>query len=69
MGDEGVGVGPADSVEDLVHRGGQQVELVDEHHQRGLAPVDRAVVGELAGQPEVAAHRLREVVGSGRHHE
>jgi len=68
VGDEGVGVGPADGVEDLVHGGGQQVELVDEDHQRRLAAVDGAVVGELAGQPEVAAHGLGEVVGRGRHH-
>ena len=68
VGHEGVGVGPAHGVEDLVHRGGEQVELVDEDHQRGLAPVDGAVVGELARQPEVAAHRLGEVVGRGGHH-
>ena len=68
MGDQRGGVGPAHGVEDLVHRGGQQVELVDEDHQRGLAPVDGAVVGELAGQPEVAADRLGQVVGRGGHH-
>ena len=28
----------ADGIEDLVHRRGEQVELVDEQHQRGLAP-------------------------------
>ena len=45
--DQRGGVGAAHGVEDLVHRRGEQVELVDQDHQRGLAPVDRAVVGEL----------------------
>ena len=46
----------------------EQVELVDEHHERGLAAVDGAVVGELPRQAEVAAHGLGQVVGGGGHH-
>jgi hypothetical protein len=36
--DERLGVRPVDGVEDLVHGHGEQVELVDEHHQLVLAP-------------------------------
>src|SRR5450759_5011974 len=41
MCDQSVRIGAAYGVEDLVHRGGQQVQLVDQDHQRRLAPVDR----------------------------
>ena len=67
MRDQRVGVGAAHRVEDLVHRGAQQVQLVDEDHQRGLAVVDRAVVGKLARQPQVATNRLGQIIRSGGH--
>ena len=44
----------------------EQLELVDQHHQRGLVAVDRAGVGPLARQSQVAADRLGQVVGGGR---
>ena len=66
--DQRLRVGAVGGVEHLGHRRGEQLELVDEHHQRGLAAFDRPGVGPVARQPEVAADRLGEVVGRGGHH-
>ena len=68
VGDQGVGVDPDHRVEDLVHGRAEQVELVDQQHQRGLAVLDRAGVGPPPGQPGVATDRLRQVVGRRGHH-
>ena len=68
VGDQRLGVGAVGGVEHLGHGRGEQLELVDEHHQRGLAALDRPAVGPVARQAEVAADGLREVVGGGGHH-
>ena len=47
--DQRVGVDPDHRVEDLVHGRAEQVELVDQQHQRGLAVLDRPGVGPVAG--------------------
>ncbi len=66
VGDERLGVGAVGRVEDLVHRGSEQLELFDEDHQRGLLAVDRAGVRPVPRQTEVAVDGLGKVVGRGR---
>src|SRR6478609_4351176 len=65
--DDRLGVGTAHGVVDLVHRRAEQVQLVDEQHDRALAPGDGAAVGPVARQAQVVADGDRQVVGGGRH--
>ncbi|MEQ6902976.1 ComEA family DNA-binding protein, partial [Nocardioides sp. YIM 152588] len=47
--DQRLRVGPVGGVEDLVHGGGEQLQLVDEDEQGGLLPVTGAVTGSAPG--------------------
>jgi hypothetical protein len=67
MHDQCVGVDPHHRIKDLVHRGAQQIQLIDQQHQRGLAILDGPRVGPLAWQSGVRADRFRQVVGSRCH--
>ena len=62
---ERVGVGPARGVEEVVHLRPEQVELVAEHRERGLAARDGSPVGEVARQPQVRGDRFGQVAGGG----
>ena len=68
MGDERVGIGATGGVEEVVHLRGEQVELVAQDRQRGLAARHRAPVRKVARQTKVRRYGLGEIARRGPDH-